>query len=67
MEKLKPCPFCGEEKDLPFEQDNIHKHEIRVICNNCGCSSGFSLSKNAAVKTWNTRLGLGEIKNGKDK
>ena len=28
---------------------------IRVTCNGCGCDAGFSLSKEDAISTWNTR------------
>ncbi len=56
-ERFKPCPFCGHIPCEEFmEVGTPRLSEIRVICDLCGCSLGFSLSKEAAIKQWNKRV-----------
>ena len=49
MDKLKPCPFCGEE-------DDIHSYTDEVICGSCGCHVGsMHKTKEINAEIWNTR------------
>ena len=34
MSNLKPCPFCGEEKDLRIEHSDYY---IFGLCMKCSC------------------------------
>jgi hypothetical protein len=61
MEKLKVCPFCGEDADIQW----ISNHEYRAYCLNemCGITLpnedtrlSFTSEENA-IKAWNTRNG----------
>lgn len=45
MNKLKPCPFCGESKHITFKKDSIpdgqcHYFHVYYVdlywCDNCG-------------------------------
>lgn len=71
MSELKQCPFCGSEKLI------ITNCEELEVCNNfekcecnpcyticcdfnqggCGASSGYRLYKEEAIKAWNRRAG----------
>jgi len=65
--KLKPCPFCGEDKSLElntyevegdgFWHDPVYK---QICCLNCGASSGSvdeyeNNSEIKVTKLWNNR------------
>lgn len=49
-ENLKPCPFCGHDASV-FGVVGVE----RVICSNCGASSGPRLSLQNAIDDWNRR------------
>lgn len=57
--ELLPCPFCGPGQSMvdPW-YDDVSKRWA-VGCGRCGSSSGRSIhaegSKEAAIKSWNTR------------
>lgn len=51
-EGLLACPFCGN--DAYFENDGSDHF---VACEKCGCGTDDWLSKESAVKAWNTRKG----------
>lgn len=59
MSELKPCPFCGERKELDFEilpQTN-GKHLHYISCGNCETDGpAGSLSNKQAAILWNQRL-----------
>ncbi|MBE5792436.1 MAG: restriction alleviation protein, Lar family [Clostridiales bacterium] len=67
MEKLKPCPFCGGEAklqtDIRYPRPKCDaKTAYEVVCQTWGCIIGFvderyRLSKDEAIKAWNTRAG----------
>ena len=52
-EKLKPCPFCGDEA---MEREvTYHNTRYYIQCTKCGAGSAFSLSEQGAIDAWNTR------------
>lgn len=55
MTELKPCPFCGREAGIT-ELTYPMKH-YTVICSNekCYAQMGDFLSKEEAIRMWNTR------------
>jgi Lar family restriction alleviation protein len=56
MEKieLKPCPFCGESKDVVV-QKILSRERWYVHCGNCKCRTFQYLDRREAIKTWNRR------------
>lgn len=51
-QKLKPCPFCGEE---PFITAAKTAHcNVRICCNGC-TAVVYSVSSSSAIKQWNDR------------
>lgn len=62
MEKLKPCPFCGEANAVICETDYCGNPAYAVSCRTKECAAViFSLgfgqfeTKDQAVAAWNTR------------
>ena len=55
MEKLKPCPFCGEKAELLVVPDKSMKWLVR--CKKCFANNGVFSSDHDAVEAWNTRKG----------
>ena len=59
-EKLKPCPFCGADKEngvhidvvVSFDELEDDTH-YGVICENCGARCGYFKRMTEAVETWN--------------
>ena len=64
-EKLKPCPFCGEEvktfKGITAQYSDYRatESEYQVACENEGClvqpMTSWHLGRTRAIKAWNTR------------
>jgi len=58
---IKPCPFCGSIDTKiaaslrQHKVDGSYLKEFKVFCNSCESSSGYCISKVAAVKRWNQR------------
>ncbi len=54
-EQLTPCPFCGDAEHLLREhlEGTVLHPAYRILCDNCGASSGFT-DKDAAAG-WNRR------------
>lgn len=67
-ERLKPCPFCGNDRICLDCWEGIHGMNYYVLCKKCGItlysSDGFMLksfgSAEAAEQAWNRRA---EVKN----
>lgn len=57
--KLLPCPFCGLGNSMVAPWFDDVSKRWAVGCGRCGSSSGRSVhadgSKEAAIKSWNTR------------
>lgn len=51
-EKLKPCPFCGEDEDLAVLPDSVY---YSVNCESCGTIGPAELKPEYAVAAWNRR------------
>lgn len=49
-EPLKPCPFCGHDASM-FGVCGV----VKVLCSNCGASTGPRLSLQGAIEDWNRR------------
>ena len=59
-EKLKPCPFCGENEQ---EVDMNIDYDWYVRCQYCGACAGFSGKKDYAIADWNRRKEGGDDTN----
>ena len=64
MDKLKPCPFCGDEDHVQFVVEDRLGHMPAIVyvkCMNCGVStlpvneSIDYCAKDEAQKNWNRR------------
>ena len=53
-EELKPCPFCGEIKDVNLFRDEKFKDSWRVICFKCTASGPADNLKQRAINKWNS-------------
>lgn len=57
--ELLPCPFCGPGQSMVDPWFDDVSKRWTVGCGRCGASSGRSIhaegSKEAAIKSWNTR------------
>lgn len=53
MEDLKPCPFCGEAKEL----NTIPQHGEWFVgwCSRCDAVGPLALTKELATAAWNKR------------
>lgn len=55
-EKLKRCPFCGEEAELKeikgFDRQVVSAY---VFCQNCEASTRNYATPNVAIEAWNRR------------
>lgn len=54
--KLKPCPFCGDTRQLShsstiFMDDNT----FFVVCNMCCAEGPTGADKELAIEAWNRR------------
>lgn len=60
MEKMKPCPFCGNE--FPTIEKYYYGDIYRVACPQCqtyfgcDCTAGHDKSKEKTIERWNTRV-----------
>lgn len=59
---VKPCPFCGANTGLAFEDGSTYRWGI-ASCNSCGASAGETRREYPdkgewylnAIEQWNTR------------
>ncbi len=51
-----PCPFCGS-KDIEYADC-----DYAVLCNKCGCVGPNIPDERKAVKLWNTRKVVKNVK-----
>ena len=51
-DKLKPCPFCGEEAILSETNNN----KAFVMCCNCYAQTGVFYKESMAMDAWNRRV-----------
>lgn len=62
VNNLRPCPFCGESKDLMILKDDCTKYYY-IMCDDttdghgCGATSGYYTSIKSAIAAWNRRAG----------
>ena len=58
-EYIEDCPFCNHDAELEYEEQEIPSKNkwVRVVCTDCGASSGWYLSKEQAIAAWNKRYG----------
>ena len=54
-EKLKPCPFCGENEQEYSGRDDAQVCYDTVRCRNCGAVGEHCSTKEQARECWNTR------------
>jgi len=54
MDKLKPCPFCGESKTIVGGGITM-KDSYAICCTGCGASVGEFHKPEFAQIAWNTR------------
>lgn len=57
--KLKPCPFCGEQKSLSCKNDYNRTSMFRyfIYCPECNAEGPARDTKRKAVNNWNKRYG----------
>ena len=51
MNKLKPCPFCGNKA---LHTNNIFG-EHYVVCTSCTCAGPGAWTEKEAIEAWNMR------------
>ncbi len=58
MDKLKPCPFCGEKNAVVIRINYTHAVRFNVRCRQCSCMLNRRfVSEEEAAYTWNRRVG----------
>jgi len=55
MDKLLPCPFCGESKYIGVKT-TINNYHHFALCGSCGASSGYENTVEQAISAWNKRV-----------
>lgn len=59
MDKLEPCPFCGEKEDfetIVFPDGSfIYSDAVVIACRKCGAMGPLCSTEEYAVKYWNIR------------
>lgn len=56
--EVKPCPFCGETKDIVVEEyKTIVGNRWRIVCFGCmaGIDRGYDQTPYRLVDAWNRR------------
>ena len=62
-EKLKPCPFCGNEYVFMHTSlyGYIKEQHYYVGCGRCKCIGGHAVAEEAATALWNRRANDGKV------
>lgn len=62
MDKLKPCPFCGDKAILRNRAASFYTNDryYAAKCISCGAMVGESDNKKEVVEAWNRRAGDGQ-------
>lgn len=56
-EKLKRCPFCGNEAEFIYDDGGDSGDEsYSVECTKCACDIGWYKTKKEASDAWNIRV-----------
>ncbi len=59
QEKLKLCPFCGEEAEIldvyRHMQQRPATNKNEIVCSGCGVTIKCDRSTHRAIKAWNRR------------
>lgn len=55
---MKPCPFCGETKELWFQRTHPDLSEGHVRCDHCDAQGPEQASQAKADAAWNNRRGV---------
>jgi len=57
IEVIKPCPFCGSEAEIEYEENDfaVKDNWVKVQCTECGGNSGWYLLESQARTMWNKR------------
>jgi hypothetical protein len=61
MEKLKPCPFCGNRGELMYRGNNCW--QVECWRGDCRTTGPWALTEGEAVRKWNRRK---EVKDEND-
>lgn len=65
MNKLKPCPFCGEELEIIANgQYYSHKREENLEKQCFGAIWTFPIDDEEMIRRWNTRKPTEDVVNG---
>jgi len=55
-EELKPCPFCGEDAEIPdYRTSGLRTVEWFIQCQRCPAVIECCDTEKEAVKAWNAR------------
>ncbi len=55
MDKILPCPFCGEKEKISIIEHSFHCW--LVLCSTCGAEGPTSRSiQEESVEKWNSRV-----------
>lgn len=56
LEKLKPCPFCGDEHPFVNKiKTNFFEDRYAVMCENCQSMGKYCKTEDQAIEAWNRR------------
>ena len=60
MIELKPCPFCGQEKNIVVLSENVcDGRQYQIVCDatgeGCGACCGWQDTIKEAKEAWNRR------------
>lgn len=61
--KLKPCPFCGSDRNYTLERNHFGEKFVSISCTECHISQTGSefKTKEEAIQHWNTRKPMDKV------